>query len=364
MTSASLFGVSNIAYARTVDENGNTGFSEKIMNYMLPKEYASAITTTKTAVTNLSNLVSKITGWIDNLPDTIASMTIHLTSKIYELVATLLVKTPLWLFNNEWFTNTTYLFSMVSISVVSVLTVVESIKLMFSFGKGKMNRRKPMDLLTISKRWFIVAGLTTLVPLVFQKAFQLLNFISEKIINLSAETMNTASITNISGIDIFIMMVFDMILIGTVIPILWKNGRRFFDLLLLAVISPLAMTAWIFNSYRDLFNQWWSQLKHLSLTQVYHSLFLLVLGFFIFGVQTPNTFTGLLFKLLVVIGGFARMINPPRLVARHLDTGGGLDEQIKNNIDDVTKDVKKNYSRISTVFSKTFKFAKKVALKK
>ncbi|AQN32478.1 hypothetical protein BCP12_060 [Bacillus phage BCP12] len=57
--------------------------------------------------------------------------------------------------------------------------------------------------------------------------------------------------------------------------------------------------------------------------QVFHSLFLLIIGWFIFGIPTPTDFTGTVIKLIVVIGGFGRMTNPPNIIAKHLDNRGG-----------------------------------------
>jgi len=278
-----------------------------------------------------------VKGWFKNLPHNIAEWSIELMTKIYELATSLILKTPLWLFDNDWFKNTTYKFSLISIGVVSVLTSVEGIKRMLPKKGGK----KPMELKDIAKRWFIVSGLMTATPFLFQKAFQGLNWVSETLISMGADTMRDNALPeNIKPIDVAILILFDALLITTIIPILWKNGRKFFDLLVLGAISPFALTAFIFDSYRGLFKQWVSNLIHLSMTQVYHALFLLVLGWFIFGVPTPSDPIGMMVKMLVTIGGFSRLQNPPRLISKHLDNGAGFDE-----ITDGIKKTKDNTKR-------------------
>jgi len=259
------------------------------------------------------------------------------------------MKTPLWIFDNEWFRNTTYLFSAVSISAVSIMTMIEAMKLMTS-GLRK-RRTKVTDLKTIGRRWFIVAGATTVIPFAFQKGFQVLNWVSDLFIQMGASNMKTVGrMSALPFVDILILGIFDLILISTVIPTLWKNGRRFFDLMILGVISPLALTAWIFDSKRHLFDQWWSNLKHLSLVQVYQSLFMLVLGWFIFGIPTPDSFIGFIAKLLVVIGGFGRLQSPPRLVSGKLDNGKGLDDLIRSS-KDINKNVRKNFRDSGRLFT-------------
>lgn len=277
------------------------------------------------SIAKLNERIDFINIWMQDLPHHIAVLSVKLMAWLYDLSATLILKTPLWIFNNEWFENTTYMFSLLSIGLVSVLTVIESIKQMLPNNKRK--RTSPMDMKTILKRWVVVAGLTTAVPFVFQKSFQLLNWVSDLLVSAGADTMSSVAVpTKISGFDVVALAIFDVVLISSIVPVLWKNGRRFFDLMVLGVTAPVAMTAWIFDPYRHHFNQWWANLKQLSLVQIYYALFLLILGWFIFGVPTPTQFTGLIVKLLVVIGGFARMSNPPRMVQKYLDTGGGFDE--------------------------------------
>jgi hypothetical protein len=318
-------------------------------------------------IENLNNSVAQIQNWWHSLPHEIAEGSVNLMAWLYDLCATLILKTPLWIFNNEWFENTTYMFSMLSIGLVSVLTIVEAMKRMIM--RMRKRRVEPMDMKEIMKRWFMVAGLTTAVPFLFQKAFQGLNKISDFFISMGAETMNTVALpTNIGLFDVLTLALFDVVLISTIVPVLWKNGRRFFDIMVLGVVSPLALTAWIFDPYKHWFRQWWDNLKQLSLVQVYYSLFLLILGWFIFGVPTPSDYTGLIVKLLVVIGGFARMVNPPRMISKHLDSGGGLDEvyggakkttdHVKKNFIDSAKIIMRPHTAIQTIKSR---LEKKVA---
>lgn len=298
--------------------------------------------------------------WFKNLPHNIAEWSVELMAKLYELCTSLVLKTPLWLFDNEWFNNTTYKFSLISIGIVSILTSIEGIKRMFP---RKFKRNNPMGLKDIAKRWFLVAGIMTATPWLFQKAFQGLNFISETLIKMGADNMRDIAFPEkIKLFDVFILIAFDALLISTIVPLLWKNGRKFFDIMILGVSTPFALSAWIFDSYRGWYNQWLSNLKHLSLTQVYHSLFLLALGWFIYGVPTPSDFTGMILKLLVVIGGFNRLQSPPRLISGYLDNGGGFDEVLdgarktidktKRNIE-ITKGIlTRNPKKILTALSK------------
>ena len=273
----------------------------------------------------INELFKKVSVYLDSLPRTVAETSVNLMARLYELCASLILKTPLWIFDNEWFKNTTYQFSAFSLGIVTVLTTIEAIKRMLSGMRTK--QATPMEMKDIYKRWGLVAVALTGIPFLFQKSFQLLNYVSEKVISMGGNTMRAIALPeNIGNFDVITLILFNVALIATVIPVLWANGKRFFDIMVLGVISPFALTAWIFDSSRHLFRQWWDNLKHLSLVQIYYSLFLLILGWFIFGVPTPDTFTGFIIKLLVVVGGFARMASPPRMIAKHMNLGEGLDD--------------------------------------
>ncbi|WP_341323905.1 hypothetical protein NSQ62_08145 [Solibacillus sp. FSL H8-0523] len=290
-----------------------------------------------------------VKSFFKNLPHNIGAWSIELMAQLYDLCTSLILKTPLWLFDNDWFKNTTYKFSLLSIGIVSVLTSLEGIKRMLP----KKNKKQPMELKEIAKRWFLVAGAITATPYLFQKAFQGLNWLSETLISLGADNMRSNALPDkIVPLDVVILLAFDALLITTIIPVLWKNGRRFFDLLILGATTPFALTAWIFDSYRGLHRQWWESLKHLALVQVFHALYLLVLGWFIFGVPTPTDFSGFVIKLLIVIGGFSRLQSPPRLILKHLDSGKGLDEEITDGYKNTMRKTKKNFELVKGMLTK------------
>ncbi|AOZ62125.1 hypothetical protein QCM8_207 [Bacillus phage QCM8] len=197
-------------------------------------------------IQKIVNWFGEFTTLIENLPKQIGVLSADLMAWIYQLCSDLILKTPLWLFDNDWFFNMCHLFSAVALGAAAVLTIIEGIKRMLSGVKDgrKPFVSQPMEFSTIIKRWSMVAGFTAVVPYVFQKAFQFLNFLSEKISSLGGHTMKAAALSSsFSTIDVIALIAFDIVLISTVIPLLWQNGRRFFDLLTLGVVTPLALVA-------------------------------------------------------------------------------------------------------------------------
>lgn len=297
----------------------------------------------------IADFFNGIISFFQNLPRNIANWSIEFMSTVYEFTSKLIMKTPLWIFDNQWFHNTTYKFSFLTIGIVSALAAFEGIKHMVK--KWRKKKEPPMDMIKIGKRWSIASVAMLITPFLYQKIFQVLNWISDFLISIGGQNMKGLTIADkISFFDVLTLLVFNLILLGTVIPVLWKNARRFFDILVLTVSTPFALTAWIFDSYRHLFNQWLDNLIHLSLVQLYYAFYLLILGLFLFGTPTPDDLVGIIIKVLVVIGAYARMIDPPRIIRRHLDTGDGLDESIRNT-KEVYEQTRRNYQASKKPFS-------------
>ena len=323
LTSTLISSISSKAYAQSTQfefKKLPEGYTQEILKQSLPYKTTDS---PFDAMQNVFATTSKIIEWFKHIPENVTALTTGITSDIYSLISSLILKTPLWLFDNEWFGNTTYLFSIVAVGIVSTLTIIEGMKRKFN--------KKYVDIKTIAKRWFIVAGLSTIVPFLFYQAFRLLNYVSETIIEMSSSHIGNPLNDSLAIFDILVLAAFNITLIILAIPILLKNARRFFDILVLGIVSPLAGVAYIFDSHKHLFRQWWSSLKQLSMVQVIYAFYLMIIGLFIYGVPTPDDVVGVGIKLLLVIGGFMRLINPPTFIQRQLDPGDTITSSLKND---------------------------------
>lgn len=145
--------------------------------------------------------------------------------------------------------------------------------------------------------------------------------------------------------DVIIMLIFDGMLIGVLIPILLQCGRRYWDLLCLAAISPLAMTAFLFDRHKHHYNNWLNQIKKLSTVQLVYATFIMLMGVFIYGTRfiTGDFMTILIPKALIVLGCLYRLANPPQFIKSMTDSGddivdmgSGVVKTMKNTYDTVT----------------------------
>jgi hypothetical protein len=297
------------------------------------------------------NQIHAVINWFTELPVHISQWSVNLLTWIYELISALVLQTPLWLFKNTWFTDTSLVFSSISIGIIIILTSFESIK--------QILKRKHSDFAKIIKRLPLAIMGAGAAPYLFQKTFEILNLFSQSITKIGASEIrseNFITASKLSGIDTAALIGFDIILILILIPLILHTGRRWFDLITLGVMTPLALTCWIFDDYRYLFNMWWSNIKHLSLVQLVYASFICVMGIFIFGTRNVIEGNGFYMKLLVVIGGLWRMANPPSFVVRNGDSG--------KDVTHIYKDLKHIFTKKTlTPFQNGKEFLKKLKTK-
>jgi hypothetical protein len=287
---------------------------------------------------NVDVITSHIINWLDwfnNINGSLPKLTADLLTAVYNFLAKLILQTPLFIFNNPYLKNTSLTFALISITVVTILTVLESFM--------QMMNKKHTDFKIIIKRWAIVAGVSGFLPFAFESGFNFLNKLTDAISKIG--TVNGGNINGfINGetvgfFDTLILILFDLSAIALLIPVCLQAGKRWFDLMCLAAISPLALSSWVFDRHKHYFFTWWNRVKSLSLVQLVYAVFILIMGIFIFSTQSIHggIFT-LIIKLLIVIGGLIRMNNPPRFVSSKTGDKSDIFDEYdkgKNSIKDI-----------------------------
>lgn len=311
VTTGLLFTTFKEAKASTVSDIilQRDGILTKVKKKVDPEGYDSSLWG------EIGNFLSSATDWIKHLNENVVQMSVDLLTKIYELLM-LVLQTPLFIFNNSYIKDTTLVFSGISILIVTILTMIQGIKRMFN--------KKHDNITKISKRYGLAVIGSGFAPFLFEKSFQLLNMVTKAITKIGSTEMNSENVVNhlkLSGFDTLALLGFDIVLIALMIPIFLQNGRRFFDLMCLAAITPLALSCWVFNDYKDLFRKWWYNVKKLGGTQLVYSIFICLMGIFIFGTRNIISGGGFFLKMLIVIGGLYRMTSPPSFIKSKVDQG-------------------------------------------
>lgn len=283
---------------------------------------------------NLVDTFSSIIMWFKMLPHHVASMSVELLHKVYELLM-LVLQTPLFIFNNSYIKDTSMVFAGMSVLIVTILSIIE--------GNKQMLKLKHTDFKKICKRYFLAIVGAGAAPFLFEKTFQLVNMVTSSITKIGSFGMKEE--TMIKSLDpgwydwfnTLALLAFDIMVLVLAVPILLQNGRRFFDLMCLSAVTPLALTAWVFDDYRHMFDKWWYNLKRLGMTPLIYAIYISLLGLFIFGTNNEVSGGGLILKMIIIIGGLSRMANPPSFVKNKVDNGPDVEDSLINTINNMKK---------------------------
>lgn len=241
--------------------------------------------------------------------------------KIYELVSKIVLFTPEWMFQNSWFPSVVFKFSILSICIVIAFSMIEGIKRTF-----KMSHTPLID---TAKKLPIALGVSAAAPLLFAWGVKILNKLTNMILDLTGSeiTANTANTTSSLPIlfepfEILIMIGFIGVLIYLCVPLFLFHARRWYDLLMCGLLTPLAMSCWLFESTHYLFQKWYRNILNLGATQLIYAGYISVLGILMFATPVPTTFNAAFVKALVLIGGILHLAYPPQFI-REFDVGSG-----------------------------------------
>jgi hypothetical protein len=322
-TVSSTFLFANFAHAST--------FSDIVLRRkgIATTDFTGDHKTTWAGIGEIVKNIQSVFNFFGDIKQHLYQWSIDLLSWVYSTLTDFVLYTPLFIFNNDFVKNTSMIFSLSSVCIVTVLTIYESIM--------KMLNKKHTDFKQILKRFPVVVAVSGLAPFIFEKSFQFINQLTKGIVKmggaeLTGETFK--STFQLGSMDVFGLLLFDVVLIALLIKILLQNGKRWWDLFCLSATSPLALTAWVFDRHSHFFTQWWNSVKRLSLVQLVYATFILLIGLFIYGTRFIAVDNWII-KLLIILGGLYRLANPPQFVLSY--TRG---DDISDTINDYKKTAK------------------------
>lgn len=313
----------------------------------------------------ITGYIIKGIDWLNNLPFSIPKYTADLLTLIFHFLSKIVLQTPLFIFNNPYIKNTSITFAIISITLVTIFTVFEAFM--------QMLNKKHTDFHTITKRWLLVASVSGFMPFAFESGFGFLNKLSDAISSMGMNGGNPHGL--ISGekmgwFDTLVIILFDVTAISMLIPICLQAGRRWWDLLCLCAISPLALSAFCFDRHKHYFDKWSESVKTHSLSQIVYAVYILLMGIMIFSTQAiQGGFITLAIKIVLVLAGLNKMAHPPQFIKRMTDSGTDVFDEYdktKGTLKDVYDSVTfKNFRPVQFVKDKiTTKKAKTQSLRK
>jgi hypothetical protein len=247
-------------------------------------------------------------------------MTADLLTYIFHFLSKIVLQTPLFIFNNPYIKNTSLTFAVISITLVTIFTIFEAFM--------QMINKKHTDFKTIAKRWLVVASVSGFMPFAFETGFGFLNKLTDAISSMGMNGGNSHGLIygeKMGWFDTLVIILFDLTAISMLIPIVLQAGRRWFDLLILCAISPLALSSFCFERHRHYFDKWLDSVKLHGLSQLVYAVYILMLGILIFSTQAiQGGFITLAIKIVLVLAGLNKMTHPPQFIKRMTDNGSDV----------------------------------------
>lgn len=265
------------------------------------------------------------TSAIANVEQSISEHVANSITRWYSFVGTVygemtkfILHTPEVILNNPSIQHLWMIFVSVAISMLGVVCVVEALKA--AIGKSKANF---MGMLGRTAMGFTAVGFV--LP-IMTYAVKFINDFVAFLVNKAqggmepsvyfAQVMNS-SFTS-TTVNLFASTIFLALFLYYMFNILLFYGRRWFDIMVAAVVSPLAFGATVFDSTTHYFQKWWVNITNLYIVQIVHAVYVMVISSIILAPGIFNNATDHFVRLLLLIGALWRMSSPPKLVTESM----------------------------------------------
>lgn len=236
----------------------------------------------------------------------------RLLGEMYQLMVNTILYTPEVLVTNPETQRLWWIFVGVAMSVMSILTVIEGIRIVLGWSKANVMSMLGRTAVAFGALAFLLPGMTYGIHYLNKLVAWFMEIAHHGMEpNVYFSSMIGATV---GGIDILASVIFFVLLLIYMFQILLYYGRRWFDIIVMAVISPLAFMSSIFDSTRHYFQKWLTHTTQLYMVQVVHAVYLTVIGLI---VLAPATITGIdvgFIRILLLIGALWRMSKPPAFV--------------------------------------------------
>lgn len=274
----------------------------------------------------------KETSKFDSFMSDIVEMSIDVLSYIYYLITEVIIATPALVFNTAWFSDSYLKFAGISILAFTFMAIYNAGRKTFNLSHTKLR--------DVVRRYFLAITGIGFATFFFQQFFKIIRFISEVIVSIGYHQIKAVDFTSLSAAttgDTIALALFVLVTIGLATNIVLQNGRRWFQIVFIALTTSFSLSAWVFDSTRSIFSDVKEKFVKLSITQLYYSTMISIMGLFIVGTAGVESILELIIKLAMIAGGLSIMTKPPQILGKYIDknteTMLNMYENLKKSID-------------------------------
>lgn len=272
---------------------------QRVLDYFMPKIFS------KTA-----NIALDREGALHS----IVQFAIDCLSYVYNIIIHAIIATPNLIFNSSWFSESYLKFAGLSVLVFTLMALWNAGRKTFNLSSTKLR--------DVVKRYFLAVTGIGFATFFFQQFFKGIKFLSELIVSIGYNEIYSKDFSSFSAVgtgDTVALILFILVLIGLTVKIVLENGRRWFGLTSIGLMSSFSLSAWVFDATKSVFTDVKEKFIKLSLTQVYHAAMISMMGIFLVGTSGVDSVMELIIKLAVICGGFTVLSSPPKFFDRLID---------------------------------------------
>jgi len=264
----------------------------------------------------LANPVSAAEHVQPPIPDYFHSFLYWLLGWIFRLICGVVYTLPVWIFTSTGFMHTFSAVAILSISLIGLKGVWKGVATGYAKQEvsnkeiGGMVWRLVIVMIGIG---FLPTGLDAATHIINRVTLTIGKFGFAQITGKpDVSTLNNAVITKgFTDIDVFGLAIFDALLLWNAVPLLFQAGRRWVDMAILGVVSPLALSCFVFEDTKHYGRTWWNGVKKIGVEQIWQVSLLAFLLLLMFGSKQITGPADVFVKVLLLIGGLSRMKQPP-----------------------------------------------------
>lgn len=286
-------------------------------------DYVSAAPITRIMPDWFKEILILITGALNSYSHNFVQW---LFKQTYKIITDIVMFNPAeWIFDNTWFPSSIQKFTLISIAIIILFTMIEGIKRMCKLSNTPFTETL--------KKLPIMLGVSCASPFIFTNGLKYLNKACKLVLNFASEEITTAGSASVwatsvmfDPVNLILMFVFIGVVCWNLFPLIVFNAKRWWDIVVNAVLCPLAMSAWLFRSTEHFFHMWLRNIKGLALSQLLYAAYVAILGLIMFATPNPITISGVFAKTLITIGGIYSVAHPPNVITQYDNGKYGIKE--------------------------------------
>lgn len=251
---------------------------------------------------------------LGTLFNNLSHILIDVLGYVYNLIVHIIIATPSIVFKTTWFAESYMIFAGLSVLLFTLMALWNAGRKTFSLSHTKFKN--------VIRRYFLAVIGIGFGTFFFQQFFKAIEFIAKLVVSIGYHNITNFSPSSLgiaSGLDVVAMALFIVVILGQAVNIFLQNGRRWFQIISIALTMSLTLSAWVFDSTKSIASELKDKFIKLSITQIYQAAMISLMGIFIVGTAGITTFTDFVVKFCMIVGGFSVIGNPPSILTKYID---------------------------------------------